>query len=59
MPIDAMRAYEKEGRYGRLHNYFYSTVGTGTTEAEARRMAQEIIPYLQKDGVNAVIMTST
>ena len=27
----AMRAYEKEGKIGRLHNYFYSTVGTGTT----------------------------
>lgn len=59
VPIDAMRAYEKEGRYGRLHNYFYSTVGTGTTEAEARRMAQEIIPHLVADGVTALIMGST
>ena len=59
MPIDAMRAYEKEGKYKRLHNYFYSTVGTGTTESEAARMASEIIPYLQEDGVNAIILTST
>ncbi len=57
--VDAMRTYEKEGRFGRLHNYFYSTVGTGTTEAVARRMAQEIIPHLVADGVTAVIMGST
>lgn len=44
---------------GRLHNFFYSTVGTGTTEAEARRMAQEMIPYFKKDKVDAIIMGST
>lgn len=59
VPLDAMRAYEKEGKFGRLHNYFYSTVGTGTTEAEAQRMAQEIIPHLTKDGVTAIILGST
>ena len=59
VPLDAMRAYEKEGKYGSLHPYFYSTVGTGTTEAEARRMALEIIPLLKQDNVNAIIMTST
>jgi len=42
-----------------LHNYFYTTVGTGTTQAEAQRMAKEIIPYLQKDNVDAIIMVST
>ena len=59
VPLDAMRQYEKEGKYKRLHNYFYSTVGTGTTEAEARRMAKEMIPKLQEDNVNVVIMGST
>lgn len=59
MPIDAMRQYEKTGFIGKLHNFFYSTVGTGTTEAEARRMANEIIPYLKKDKVDAIIMGST
>lgn len=58
-PIDALRAYEKEGKFGYLHNYFYTTVGTGTTQAEAQRMAKEIIPYLQKDNVDAIIMVST
>lgn len=58
-PIDALRAYEKEGKYGSLHNYFYTTVGTGTTQAEAQRMAKEIIPFLREDNVNAIIMVST
>ncbi len=59
MPIDAMRQLEKEGKFKRLHDYFYATVGTGTTESEAARMASEIIPYLQEDGVNAIIVGST
>lgn len=59
VPVDAMKIYEKQGVIGKLHNYFYSTVGTGTTENEAARMAQEMIPYLKEDGVNAIIMTST
>ena len=59
VPIDAMRAYEREGKIGKLHPYFYSTVGTGTTEAEARRMANEMIPYLKADHVTAIIVGST
>ena len=59
MPIDAMRAYEKEGKIGKLDNFFYSTVGTGTTESEAARMAEEIIPHLKEEGVDAIILTST
>ena len=59
VPLDAMRAYEKEGVIGRLHNFFYSTVGTGTTEAEARRMAREMIPFFKEDHVDAIIMGST
>jgi glycine reductase len=59
VPLDVMRAYEKEGKIGKLHNYFYSTVGTGTTQGEAARMANEMIPYLKEDEVNAIILTST
>ena len=58
-PVDALKVLEKEGVYGSLHPYFYSTVGTGTTEAEASRMAKEMIPYFQEDNVDAVIMVST
>ena len=59
MPIDAMKHFEKEAFIGKLHPWFYSTVGTGTTENEAARMANEMIPYLKEDGVDAIIMTST
>ena len=50
---------EKERVFGSLHPYFYTTVGTGTTQAEAKRMALEIIPLLIEDNVDAVIMVST
>lgn len=59
MPIDAMKAYLKEGKIGKLHDYFYSTVGTGTTQAEAARMGKEMVGKLREDNVDGVIMTST
>ncbi len=59
VPIDALRVLEKEGVYGSLHPYFYSTVGTGTTQAEATRMAQEMIPLLLEDKVDGVLLVST
>ena len=58
MPIDVLR--DMEGKvYGELHKYFYSTVGTGTTQAEAERMSSEILKELQEANVDGVIMTST
>ncbi len=58
-PIDALKAYEKEGIIGKLHDYFYTTVGTGTTQAEAAKMANEMIPFLKEANVDAIIMVST
>lgn len=59
MPVDVMKEYLAEGKYGSLHDYFYSTVGTGTTQGEAKRMAKEIIPLLKEDHVDGIIMVST
>ncbi len=59
MPVDVMKDMLKQGVYGSLHPYFYSTVGTGTTEGEASRMAKEMIPLLQEDKVDAILMVST
>lgn len=59
VPVDVMKAYEKEGKIGKLHEYFYSTVGTGTTQAEAARMGREILKYLKEAKVDGVILTST
>ena len=58
-PVDALKALLEEGVFGSLHSYFYSTVGTGTTESEAARMAKEIVPLLQEDHVDGCILVST
>lgn len=59
VPLDAMRNLEKAGVIGELDNYFYTTVGTGTTQAEATRMGTEIAQYLHDEKVDGVIMVST
>jgi glycine reductase len=59
VPIDSLRQYEKEGKFKELFNYFYTTVGTGTTQAEAARMGQEIVAELIAANVDGVIMVST
>lgn len=58
-PVDALRVLENEGKFGTLHPYVYTTVGTGTTQAEASKMAKEIVEYLKADDVDGVIMVST
>lgn len=59
VPIDVMKDYEREGKIGELHKYFYSTVGTGTTQEEASRMAKEIVLDLKNHDVDGVILTAT
>lgn len=59
VPLDALRKYEKEGKIGGVYKYFFSTVGTGTTQAEAARMGKEIAEQLKRDGIRAAILTST
>ncbi|TDX42288.1 glycine reductase [Halanaerobium congolense] len=59
LPVDVMRDLEKEGVIGELHNKFYTTVGNGTSVANAKAYAQEIAENLLADGVQAVILTST
>lgn len=59
LPVDVLRKMEKEGRIGSLHNYYYATVGNGTAVASAKKFGAEIALDLIKDGVKAVILTST
>lgn len=59
LPVDVMRDLEKENRIGELYRYFYTTVGNGTSVANAREFAREIAEELKNDGVHAVILTST
>ena len=59
VPLDAMRALEKEGVFGHLYGYHFSTVGTGTPVNSCSRFGAEIAEQLKADGVDAVILTST
>jgi glycine reductase len=59
LPVDVMRELEAEGIIGELHNKFYTTVGNGTSVANAKNYAEEIAEKLIADGVQAVILTST
>lgn len=59
IPVDVLREMEKDGTIGTLHNYYYSTVGNGTSVANAVGFATEIAKELVADGVDGVILTST
>jgi len=59
IPVDVLREMEAKGEIGSLHEYWYATVGNGTSVASSKKFAAEIVPYLKEDGVDAVILTST
>lgn len=59
VPLDALKNLQKQGVFGELHDYIYTTVGTGTTQAEASRMGREMLEFLKADQVDGVIMVST
>jgi glycine reductase len=59
LPVDVLRDLQKEGVIGDLHRYYYSTVGNGTSVANAKAFALQFAGELVNDGVQAVILTST
>lgn len=59
LPVDVMRDLEKEGKIGKLYEYWSATVGNGTSVANAKKYAAAIAAKLKEDGVDAVILTST
>lgn len=59
VPLDAVRAYQEEGRLGEVDDYYYTTVGTGTTQGEAARMGKEIAALLHERNIGAVLLTAT
>lgn len=58
-PLDAMRALEREGVIGKVYDYMYTTTGTGTAVANARKFGEEIGKELKEAGVDGVLLTST
>jgi glycine reductase len=59
LPLDIMREMEKEGVFAKLYDHVFTTTGTGTAVSHAERFGREIGERLKKDGVDAVILTST
>ncbi len=59
LPLDVVREMVNEKKIGSLHDYFYATVGNGTSVANAKKYAAAIAKDLLEDGVKAVILTST
>lgn len=59
IPVDAMRYFEKTGKIGKLYDWYYVTVGTGTTQAFAAKFGREIAQELHAAKVDAVVLTST
>lgn len=59
LPVDVLRDMEKEGKIGTLHNKWYTTVGNGTSVTSSKKFGTEIGEKLKRDGVQAVILTST
>jgi len=59
LPVDVLRDLESEGAIGHIYPYFFTTVGNGTSVANAKKFASEIGAELKENGVDAVILTST
>lgn len=58
-PLDILKELEKEGYIGKVHDFFYTTTGTGTSVANAAKFGTEIGRELKEAGVDGVILTST
>jgi betaine reductase len=59
VPLDAMRALEKTGAIGKLHDEFLSTCGRSNPLSNTRRLGREMVEKIKKEGIDAVILTST
>lgn len=59
LPLDVMRDMEREGIIGHIHEWFYSTVGNGTSVGNSRAFGIRIGKELKEAGVDAVLLTST
>ncbi|PSJ31930.1 sarcosine reductase [Peptostreptococcus russellii] len=59
VPLDSLRLLEKEGKIGKVYDYFYTTTGTGTAIGNSIVFGKEMGQELKDAGVDGVILTST
>ena len=59
LPVDVLKEMAAKGEIGSLHDYWYATVGNGTSVANSKKFAADIARQLKDDNVQAVILTST
>ena len=59
LPVDVLKEMVTAGEVGSLHDYYYSTVGNGTSVANSKKFASAIAQELLGDNVSCVILTST
>lgn len=59
LPVDVMRALEREGTIGGLYGEYCATVGNGGSPEVMRRIGAEMAERLNAAGVSAVVLTST
>lgn len=59
LPVDVVKEMVADGEIGSLHDYWYTTVGNGTSVANSKQFASDIAEQLLADGVEGVILTST
>ena len=58
VPVDALKALEKEGVVGEVYKNFISTSGLANPLANSRRLGREIAQKLKEDRVDAVVLVS-
>jgi glycine reductase len=59
LPVDVVKELVTAGEIGSLHEYWYATVGNGTSVANSKQFAKDIALRLKEDNVSCVILTST
>jgi glycine reductase len=59
VPLDTLRELEKSGVIGKLHDEFLSTCGRSNPLSNTRRLGREMAEKVKREGVDAVILTST
>ncbi len=59
IPLDVSRLMEKEGVFGNLYSFFYTTSGCNASVPVMQRLGREMVADMKSQGVDGVIMVST